>query len=95
MTDHEETGREEVPVVPERLLPCPVCGATMRVDSRNGITIDVCDEHGIWLDSGELDTVLMRLRGRLGRRSRKQVTSARRSGKVSGAVWGWWSLLFD
>ncbi len=80
---------------PARELPCPLCQKPMRVESRRGVSVDVCDEHGMWLDRGELDQILMRLESRLTARRSSDVSSARRSGKMSGALFGWWSLLFD
>lgn len=78
-----------------RNLACPVCGARLRVEAKKGVAIDVCDEHGMWLDQGELDTVILKLQARMGRRHRRRVASARREGKMAGSVFGWWSLLFD
>lgn len=39
---------------------CPVCANTLRKDIwkyGSGIVIDVCDEHGIWVDAGELSHI--------------------------------------
>ncbi|MEC7946947.1 MAG: zf-TFIIB domain-containing protein [Myxococcota bacterium] len=33
---------------------CPICSAEMTTETRSGVTIDVCPEHGIWLDRKEL-----------------------------------------
>ena len=38
-------------------LPCPACGAEMarkRFAESCPVEIDECDEHGIWLDTGEI-----------------------------------------
>ena len=40
-----------------RILECPVCGAEMLVETVNGVRVDVCDEHGMWLDAGELERI--------------------------------------
>lgn len=40
--------------------PCPVCGQTMALLRQFDVTLDVCDAHGIWLDQGELATLLER-----------------------------------
>jgi Zn-finger nucleic acid-binding protein len=40
---------------------CPHCGQVMTrtvFGRRSGIVVDVCREHGTWLDHGELDCVL-------------------------------------
>jgi hypothetical protein len=39
-------------------LPCPVCGDTMEFQQKEGVSIDVCLEHGIWLDAGEIDAIV-------------------------------------
>ena len=42
---------------------CPVCNVFMNEVSRVGVLIDVCPEcRGTWLDRGELDKILERLR---------------------------------
>lgn len=79
----------------ERVLLCPVCGARLEIERESGVSVDVCRDHGVWLDAGELETIVARLRSRLGRKSRRHVREARRSGKIDGALWGWWSLLGD
>jgi Zn-finger nucleic acid-binding protein len=33
---------------------CPVCKESMKEEKHGDVTIDVCDEHGIWLDQKEL-----------------------------------------
>jgi Zn-finger nucleic acid-binding protein len=38
----------------DRMLPCPVCQAIMTLEVRDEVEIDVCSEHGIWLDQTEL-----------------------------------------
>ncbi len=79
----------------ERVLACPVCGEALQIDAKSGVSIDVCPEHGIWLDAGELDAIVKKIRAQHLRMKSRQVREARRSGKVSGALWGWWSLLGD
>jgi len=40
---------------------CPICQETMSIvnyKKRSGIILDVCEEHGIWLDGGELYQVI-------------------------------------
>ena len=44
----------------EAARTCPVCGAEMskRVFAyESGVTIDACNEHGVWLDEGELHRI--------------------------------------
>ena len=42
---------------------CPVCAELMQSESRDDVTVDVCDAHGIWLDKGELEALLERQDG--------------------------------
>ncbi len=40
--------------------PCPVCEALMNrknFDNRSGIIIDICADHGVWLDADELEDI--------------------------------------
>jgi Zn-finger nucleic acid-binding protein len=42
---------------PIRYRKCPVCSAFMRrcnFGQRSGVVVDICNDHGIWLDAGEL-----------------------------------------
>jgi uncharacterized protein len=42
-------------------VKCPVDGATLLMGERHGVEIDYCPEcRGIWLDRGELDTIVER-----------------------------------
>jgi Zn-finger nucleic acid-binding protein len=38
--------------------PCPRCKSQMRVGVLDGVTIDLCPDHGIWFDARELTRVL-------------------------------------
>ena len=41
-------------------LPCPICGALMpRRNFRriSGVLIDICRDHGVWLEAGELEQI--------------------------------------
>jgi len=76
--------------------PCPVCGRVMLLERRKGIRIDVCDDHGIWLDNGELEAITAGLRRRLRRTRGVAVKAAERRGIEKGRARGSrWSLLFD
>lgn len=33
---------------------CPVCQEPMSHETRDGVEVDVCEKHGIWLDQSEL-----------------------------------------
>lgn len=39
---------------------CPVCGETMTLFKQFDVVMDICDKHGVWLDQGELATLLER-----------------------------------
>jgi uncharacterized protein len=42
-------------------MQCPACHSELRMAERQGIEIDYCPQcRGIWLDRGELDTVIER-----------------------------------
>ena len=82
-------------LVPPGQRPCPICGKHMKVESMHGIQIDTCVEHGVWLDTGELLTVIGRVRAKAGAAKVEAIRRARRDGKVSGALLGVWSLLLD
>jgi hypothetical protein len=49
-------------VVPTGQRECPICKKVMSVEELHGITLDVCRNHGVWLDSGELETILSRVK---------------------------------
>ena len=38
-----------------RVLTCPACDAEMPAALVDDVEVDFCDEHGIWLDGGELE----------------------------------------
>jgi Zn-finger nucleic acid-binding protein len=44
---------------------CPVCAKMMarrNYARRSGVIVDTCNEHGVWFDSGELQTLLLWIR---------------------------------
>jgi Zn-finger nucleic acid-binding protein len=56
----ELAARDVAPVDIQAPYPCRVCRHTMRRENIEGITIDRCDEHGLWFDHNELLQVLNR-----------------------------------
>ena len=74
---------------------CPICKKKMRVELECGVRVDVCDDHGLWLDRGELPSIVSRIRS--GERVNRYaaIRKAKRDGKISGTLFGVWSLLFD
>jgi Zn-finger nucleic acid-binding protein len=93
MTEEGALGEAWVDEVRPGDRKCPVCGTAMRIEKRDGVSIDVCADHGIWLDQGELEGIVAAVRRRADRVRRSAVRRARRDGKVKGAFWGFWSLL--
>ena len=58
-----ELAASALPPVDEGLVeprPCPVCGRTMDLLKHFDVVMDVCDDHGVWLDQGELSLILER-----------------------------------
>ena len=45
-------------LVPEGQRPCPICGERMQSVRRAGEVIDVCADHGVWLDRWELERLV-------------------------------------
>ena len=41
---------------------CPICKEKMAVENREGVSLDTCREHGVWLDFGELEEIISRIR---------------------------------
>ncbi|HET6429919.1 MAG TPA: zf-TFIIB domain-containing protein [Phycisphaerae bacterium] len=85
---------EQSPVPPGQ-RPCPICGRHMDVETFLGVSIDACNDHGVWLDRGELPAMIAKVRAgkRISRTT--EIRRARREGKMSGALFGAWSLLWD
>lgn len=53
---------EKPPVDPDRKLACPKCGKDMRIETYKEVGMDWCPDHGVWLDSGELEAIENNLR---------------------------------
>ena len=46
---------------PARYVTCPVCSELMlrrNFGESSGVVVDVCSQHGVWFDRGELGTIL-------------------------------------
>jgi Zn-finger nucleic acid-binding protein len=92
----EMTGRkftDNEGLVPSGRRPCPICDNPMRVETCNGISLDVCPAHGVWLDNGELPALLAAARAKGGRPNLEALKRARQEGKISGALLGVWSMI--
>ena len=72
-----DRGREE----PVRYIHCPVCDVLMnrRIFARmSGVVVDVCRQHGVWFDAGELDAVVQFItRGGLARARQRDLDDLR------------------
>lgn len=82
-------------LVPPGERVCPIYQKKMEVDVQYGIHVDVFQDHGMWLDRSELGAIASFVRSgeRVGRR--EAVRKPTRDGKLSGTIWGAWSLMFD
>lgn len=55
--DPDRTNRA---AVPEGQRSCPICDALMTSAHEKGVLIDICQEHGMWLDKDELRAIVKR-----------------------------------
>lgn len=78
--------------------PCPVCGVAMHVERKERVEVDVCAEHGVWLDRGSLEEITKAVRRKTQAFDRSlrrvAVEKAKKEGRISGSAFGWVSLLF-
>jgi Zn-finger nucleic acid-binding protein len=93
--DQEAGSHENDALVPPGQRPCPICKAIMRSEAQFGVGIDTCPEHGVWLDRGELDTIVTSLKAVSPAIRWQVIEKARREGKLKGALFGWRSFLMD
>jgi|SaaInlStandDraft_1057018.scaffolds.fasta_scaffold24121_2 Zn-finger nucleic acid-binding protein len=82
-------------LVPEGERKCPICDDAMETHKENGVSIDVCKEHGVWTDVGEIEKIIGRATRRSRASERHVISRARSDGKLKGAFFGWWSFLLD
>jgi Zn-finger nucleic acid-binding protein len=59
---HSESVSPNDEIVAPGERECPICKRKMTVQGREGLSVDTCPEHGVWLDSGELEAIVGRLR---------------------------------
>ncbi|HUQ16363.1 MAG TPA: zf-TFIIB domain-containing protein [Candidatus Saccharimonadales bacterium] len=80
----------------ESAVKCPTCDARMKTKTVNSVEVDVCQEHGLWLDKGELERIMSTSRRGYHQiqRSviRRRVSDARSTGRYEGIFFGWLSL---
>jgi len=75
-------------LVPEGQRLCPICGAHMQTVRRVREVIDVCADHGVWLDRWELE----RLVGGHGVRARRRSDAAEAKARRELLWWPFYDL---
>ncbi|MBN2712948.1 MAG: zf-TFIIB domain-containing protein [Planctomycetes bacterium] len=86
---------ENSQIKPEGERPCPICGAVMESNIVKGVNVDLCAEHGVWLDNGELESIVRKIKGYEKRRASSAAKKAKSEGKRDALALGWLSLLFE
>lgn len=76
-------------------MECPICHKAMLRDWEKNIEVDVCLEHGIWLDKGELERISARSAGRDVYSRKIELDRAYEQGKWQGICFDLWSLFFN
>jgi len=71
-------------LVAEGARRCPICSSLMQTVRREGDSIDVCEDHGVWLDRDEL-TRMFENRSRW---TKARVARARAKGRAKGRLAG-------
>ena len=74
---------------------CPVCNKKLALSKHRAIEIDICEDHGVWLDTGELKAIVARVEKQQGYRRRAEYRKGKSAGKVSGWLFGPLAFLFD
>ena len=72
---------------------CPVCADALQPATQDGVTIDVCPAHGVWLDHGELEAIQFARFARGHQRRARRLQLARMKGQAEGVVSGWFVAL--
>ena len=73
-------------------MKCPVCSTEMTKSFSHSTEIDVCIEHGIWLDKGELSKITNSARLKSKGATERRAYLERENGKLQGIMWGWSAL---
>jgi len=75
--------------MPSKIVDCPVCGSAMQKRIvRDGIELDFCDWHGVWLDAGELERLLALQNGGMPQARQPGIGKAVAQGLAGAAVMG-------
>ena len=79
-------------------LPCPSCSRPMEMQTQEGVSIEVCLVHGIWLDAGELEEIIGKITARHALHADRLVEKAKRRTRaqamrsVSDMMSAWWAM---
>ena len=92
MNDDSHSNAE---IVPEGNRQCPICNETMSIETEYGIQIDVCVQHGVWLDKVELGKIKGEVLDTKSSSEQYLAEEARRDDKLRGIFFGWLSLSMD
>lgn len=88
----------DVPAETEATVTCPVCGAPMSREVVYRSVVHVCEDHGAWLERGQLESIVRSVQARGIARSRQSASKVRsktvREGVVLGWIWGPLGFLF-
>jgi Zn-finger nucleic acid-binding protein len=91
---HQPEPHPNAALVPEGERRCVICGSRMTRQFQEGVAVDVCEEHGIWLDKNQLPRIISRIRerGHEVRRAAMQRTyeEGKKEGREEAAWWGFW-----
>ena len=85
-TEDMQTNTENRSVVPEGDRPCPICRKTMTAERKQGIQVDICHDHGVWLDKGELGALIGRTKDQA---LKDAMAKAGESGEEGGFLLGY------
>jgi Zn-finger nucleic acid-binding protein len=72
---------------------CPVCDAAMKAEAVDDVVVDTCEQHGVWLDAGELQQMIDRVRAHVRNRVASAAAAARRQGVVEANIFGLFAYL--
>ncbi len=79
---HSESVSPNDDIVAPGERECPICKKKMLVHGREGMTVDTCSEHGVWLDSGQLEAIVSKIR----KGSKINIDHAYKMGYKNGAA---------
>ena len=76
-------------------MKCPKCGYEMVLEKYQGVEIEVCNDHGVWLDAGELEAIEKKALRKQKYLDFHEKMAAKREGKIQGMIFGILSFLWD